>query len=165
LPYTNRRLFNVTVAIFYKRDLYLDANGFPTGEWMARLLDQSGDLGFPGMGIGGGTITLDSANIMRMKSGANPAADPIPNPLTTIPAMRENRWVMLWDGDNFKCNWYRIVGVNIPDTPSNTNPATLTLDGPDWIPTASTRLIVIEGAIGAYTSTVELDFDPLWGGM
>jgi hypothetical protein len=41
----------------------------------------------------------------------------------------------------------------------------LTLDGPDWIVTPTTKLLVIEGAIGAYTSTVELDYDPLWQGM
>jgi hypothetical protein len=69
-----------------------------------------------------------------------------------------------------------VVGVNLnidptinPTSNSNNYP-TITLNGPDWIPSSgttyapapTTKLIIIDGAIGAYTSTVELDYDPLW---
>jgi hypothetical protein len=44
-------------------------------------------------------------------------------------------------------------------------PPTLTLDGPDWYVTQTTKLIVLDGVLGTYKTTVEVDYDALWGGM
>lgn len=174
-----RRYFDVTVVVFFKR-LFTTTNGFPDGEWMADVTSISG-MPAGSVSPGGGTIQLGNA----YRTGGSVLTGPQP-PLALsypLPFVREGQWVMLWDagsGDpqsgstphmgNYthgRLAWYRVVGVNFPDTndPSNGITSTLTLDGPDWIVTPTTKLLVIDGAIGAYTSTVELDFDPLWQGM
>jgi hypothetical protein len=168
LPLIQRRLFDVTVVVFFQRNFNLSQNastnlaGFPEGEWMSEVLDISG-MGPNTVSPGGGTITLGNAG--RVKGNATNGQQLLPFSPSQLPGVRQNQWVMLWDSIYGRLAWYRVTGVNFPDTPTAANPATLTLDGPDWIVTNSTKLLVIDGAIGAYTSTVELDFDPLWQGM
>jgi hypothetical protein len=192
LPLKNRRLFDVTVVVFFKRnfDLTLSSNnnlaGFPEGEWIADVRGISG-LGAGAVSPGGGTIALGApwwqpnttawTKNYAYRIKGNATAGQLPGNATnfdnsnilditsSLPGVREGQWVMLWDSVYGRSAWYRVIGVNFPDTPTAANPATLTLDGPDWIVTATTKLIVIDGAIGAYTSTVELDYDPLWQGM
>ena len=79
LPVAQRRLFNVSVAVCYKRNFQVyDATNPPSatitnaldGEHVAAIAAVSG---FPGMGVGGGTVVLDrKVNV------------------------KENQWVMLY---------------------------------------------------------------------
>jgi prepilin-type N-terminal cleavage/methylation domain-containing protein len=168
-----RRFFDVTVVVFFKRNLNLDSSGYPEGEWVADVKDISG-MPAGSVSPGGGTITLglnssSDYNYFAYKINGN-ASNGCTNPLNisnSLPAVRDGQWVMLWDKADGRLAWYRVIGVNFPDVPSATDQPTLTLDGPDWIVSQNhtEKLIVIDGAIGAYTSTVELDFDPLWQGM
>jgi hypothetical protein len=156
IPY--RRLFDVTVVVFFQRNFNLTADGYPEGEWSA-------DANFLGMANGqispgGGTIQLRPDTAFRVKGSSTSGMQTKMILASETPAMRPNQCVMLWDWANGRSAWYRVVGINFED-PAN---ATLTLDGPDWIVSATTKLLVIDGAIGAYTSTVELDSDPLWQG-
>ncbi|MGD0381920.1 MAG: hypothetical protein ABSA77_00265, partial [Thermoguttaceae bacterium] len=147
LPVAKRRLFNVSVAVCYKRNfqIYDDSTqnfypGNPTttntldGEHVAKI---SAITGFPGMGIGGGTVQLNSAVNVK-----------------------ENQWVMLYHVDDTfpqrnRCYWYRVVGVG-----KDAN--MLSLNGPDWEANLSAALVVVPGVIGVYNTTIELDWDPLW---
>jgi hypothetical protein len=68
---------------------------------------------------------------------------------------RENHWVLITDGQR-QCHWYRVIA-------SGDNPATsLTLAGPDYVPTGNDTLVLIEQVVGVYTTSVELDRDLLW---
>ncbi|MCC6123929.1 MAG: hypothetical protein IT426_03125 [Pirellulales bacterium] len=174
LAIPKRRFFDVTVVVFFKRNfnLTLSANaaqaGFPEGEWVADVNSIS-NMPAGAVSPGGGTIALGNASMTnyayRVKgSSTGQQTLPLPNPL---PFVREGQWVMLWDSADGRLAWYRVIGVNFPDAPTAANSATLTLDGPDWTVSQNQteKLIVIDGAIGAYTSTVELDYDPLWQGL
>ncbi|MGA2799143.1 MAG: hypothetical protein ABSE63_16310 [Thermoguttaceae bacterium] len=157
LPVASRRLFNVSAAVCYKRNfqIFYDPNNLyansPTtntldGEHTAHIsANTATTTGFPGMGIGGGTVQLDAGSKVNVK---------------------ENQWVMLYHlhVDNTgspisgypqmnRCNWYRVVGVG-----GNT----LSLNGPDWDYNLDAVLVVVPGVIGVYNSTMELDWDPLW---
>jgi hypothetical protein len=156
LPVASRRLFNVSVVVCYKRNFQVsDPNNFyPVGPTITQTFDGehtaniSSVVGFPGMGIGGGTVQLDPGSKVNVK---------------------ENQWVLLYHlhldpttqapiagyPQMNRCNWYRVVGVG-----ADTN--TLSLNGPDWDPNLSAALVVVPGAIGVYTTTMELDWDPLW---
>jgi hypothetical protein len=181
-----RRFFDVTVVVFFKRNFNLTVDsksnlaGFPEGEWMAETKDISGMP--PGLiSPGGGTITLGNnsgrAYAYRIKgnatngqlagTGTNTDSGDVLDLSNSLPPVRDGQWVMLWDSADGRLAWYRVIGVNFPDVPSATDQPTLTLDGPDWTVSQNhtEKLIVIDGAIGAYTSTVELDYDPLWQGM
>ena len=169
LPVAGRRLFNVSVAVCYKRNFQVYDPSKPPSAVVTHALDGEHTAsirlidGFPGMGIGGGTVKLDAGNQVKVK---------------------ENQWVMLYylhlnpaTGNPLlpaypvmnRCNWYRVVGVG-----GNTN--TLSLSGPDWDlygpawvpdnpssdPPYRATLVVVPGVIGVYTTTMELDWDPLW---
>jgi hypothetical protein len=172
LPVASRRLFNVSVAVCYKRNfrIYDPSNLYPNspstnaldGEHTATI---NLNTGFPGMGIGGGTVQLNgSVNV------------------------KENQWVMLYylhvdpsTGAPLpgypqmnRCRWYRVVGVG-QSVDANKNPITyLSLSGPDWDlcgaawnpasnkPPAQAVLVVVPDVIGVYNATMELDWDPLW---
>ena len=132
-----RRLFNVSVAVCYKRNLQPGAVGTFDGEHVASIPALAG---FPGMGIGGGTVILDrKVNV------------------------KENQWVMLYHvsastPQRNRCNWYRVVGVGM-DVAGG---PTVSLNGPDWDPNMAATMVVVPGVIGVYTTTMELDWDPLW---
>jgi prepilin-type N-terminal cleavage/methylation domain-containing protein len=146
LPVAQRRVFNVSVAVCYKRNfrVYDPSNLYPGNSTAVRTMDaeqaariEAGAGGFPGMGLGGGTV----------------------QPNDTVNA-KENEWVMLYHVDDTyparnRCNWYRVVGVG-----TSTN--TLSLDGSDWDSSLSAVLVVVPGVIGVYNTTMELDWDPLW---
>jgi hypothetical protein len=162
LPIPQRRFFDVTVVVFFKRNFNVDANRYPEGEWMA---DVSSISGMPAGSVspGGGTIELlrsttkNYAYRVTGNSGGHTTTE------ITNPSMREGQWVMLWDSRDGRLAWYRVTGINFPDLVSES--PTVTLNGPDWVVSGNEKLIVIDGAIGAYTSTIELDFDPLWKSM
>jgi hypothetical protein len=161
VPVSTRRLFNVSAAVCYKRNFQMcyDPNNLypnsPTtntldGEHIATIsANTATTTGFPGMGIGGGTVQLDKGNIVNVK---------------------ENQWVMLYhlqldsSGGAItgypqmnRCNWYRVLGVG------KTAAATyINLSGPDWDPNLDAVMVVVPGVIGVYNTTMELDWDPLW---
>jgi hypothetical protein len=149
LPVAQRRLFNVSVVVCYKRNyLFYVPFSYPfnlTPKITNTTLDSehtatisAGATGFPGMGIGGGTVQLDAGSNVNVK---------------------ENEWVMLYHLDANpqlnRCYWYRVVGIS-----ATTN--TLNLNGPDWDRNLPAVLVVVPGAIAVYTTTMELDWDPLW---
>jgi hypothetical protein len=203
LPIPKRRMFDVTVVVFFQRNLNRDPNGFPEGEWIADVASVSGltpSYGDPTISDpvspGGGTLAIgpvgSASRLPVSPTGAcrvrgNSGGQQTMNlALNMLPNVREGQWVLMWDpgniGDppaptnpavwdwhsgNGRMAWYRVVGVNYPEQPTPANLPTLTLDGPDWRVSkgGTEKLIFIDGAIGAYTSTVELDYDPLWQGM
>lgn len=91
---------------------------------------------FLGGGYGGGTVQVGSsvANIVKT-----------------------DQWVMLAANDNSTAKWYRVVGV--ADAGSNHY---LSLVGPDWDTSLNTRLVIVEGVTGVYTTTIHLDNDCTW---
>jgi hypothetical protein len=149
MPVGRRRHFTVLVVVCYKRnfEVYdpsqpLSATNNLEGEHTAAINSNSGTpQGFPGMGLGGGTVVLN--NQVNVK---------------------ENQWVMLYHLDSTpqlnRCHWYRVVGVGKTDLSGTTYP-TLSLVGPDWDPSLSATLVVVPGVIGVYTTTMELDNDLL----
>ncbi len=151
LPVSARRLFNVSVAVCYKRNLQSNSMYTLEGEHTATI---SASTGFPGMGIGGGTVFWGSVISVQLNNQVN---------------TKENQWVMMYhlhvDGTGNpiypgypqlnRCNWYRVVGVG-----KDAN--MLSLNGPDWDPNLSAVLVVVPGVIGVYNTTMELDWDPLW---
>lgn len=202
LPIPNRRMFDVTVVVFFQRNFNTDPNGFPEGEWIADVNSFSGLA--PSYGVptapdpvspGGGTVAIGPVVAARLPVSPTGACRVTGNalgqqtlnlPLNMLPNVREGQWVLMWDPGNIsnppaptnaavwdwhsgngRLAWYRVVGVNYPEVPTPANLPTLTLDGPDWRLSkfGTEKLIFIDGAIGAYTSTVELDYDPVWQGM
>jgi hypothetical protein len=162
LPVAQRRLFNVSVAVCYKRNfqIYDKYNFYPGNSTTTKTLDGehvaaiNAITGFPGMGIGGGTVQLDAGSNVNVK---------------------ENQWVMMYHLhlDNTgtpisgypqlnRCNWYRVVGVGKTVNLSGNAITYINLNGPDWDPNLSAALVVVPGVIGVYNTTVELDWDPLW---
>ena len=76
--------------------------------------------------------------------------------------IKENDWVALCNSQGL-CRWYRVAAVG--DTSATDTTQYLTLIGPDWASPAagSDKLIALgQDVIGVYTTTVELDTDPLW---
>jgi hypothetical protein len=67
--------------------------------------------------------------------------------------VKEGEWIAL-TGTGV-CRWYRVVAVD----DSGTN---LTLNGPDWPGGAATAVAIDKSVLGVYTTSVELDSDPLW---
>jgi hypothetical protein len=119
--------YTVSVVVCYKR--VLAATSESTTTIAASTYDGSGNLlnanGFPGFGIGGGSVVLD-------------------NPINGV---KNDQWVMLAGGG--KANWYRVVSAG-PSPTTN-----LTLMGPDWDPHIAAALVVIDGVTGVYTATVQ----------
>jgi hypothetical protein len=157
LPVGRRRLFNVSVVVCYKRNLLPASVGTLDGEHTAYINSNNVTApklaGFPGMGIGGGTVQFDnSVNV------------------NNIINVKENQWVMLYHLDTStpstpqlnRCNWYRVVGQGKTTNASGVSTTNLSLIGPDWDPTLDATLVVVPGAIGVYSTTMELDWDPLW---
>jgi len=139
----NKRLYTVSVVVFYKRNLTYN----PTAE-AADLSERTVGCTFQGTGYGGGDVLLscpaalgsEQLDVKRKEwillSGPNPAAF----------------------GGTFK--WYRVVAVDEePELIGATWQRYVTLAGPDWHtgvnPTAEAALL--RGVIGVYSTTVELD--------
>jgi hypothetical protein len=142
LPVAARRLFSVSVVVCYKRNFQPQALGTLEGEHAVNI---AANTGFPGQGIGGGTIQLDPDSKVNVKEG---------------------QWVMLYHvqaaASLNRCNWYRVVGVGQSTDASGKPLQVINLSGPDWDATLQATLVVVPGVIGVYTTTMELDWDPLW---
>ncbi len=163
VPVSGRRVFNVSVAVCYKRNFQIyDSNpANPPSATTTKTLDGehtaniTAITGFPGMGIGGGTVQLDAGSNVNVK---------------------ENQWVMMYhlhldsSGNPIypgypqlnRCNWYRVVGVGKTVDLTGNEIDYISLNGPDWDPNLSAVLVVVPGVIGVYNTTMELDWDPLW---
>ncbi len=150
-PKPQPRVYDVSVVVCYKRIFSL-TSGQPAGE-------QAWDVSFlGGIGYGGGTVQL---------AGTDPTlTDPINR-------LKDNQWVMLcgWVPDSTKttripvrCQWYRVVGVNRSSATLASPVSYVSLVGPDWDTTnyANVTLVVVDGVIGVYASTVQLDNDGIW---
>jgi hypothetical protein len=146
-PLLQRRQFNISVVVCWKRDFSVDSSNQPAGEQTCDLSNVSG-------GIGGATVSV--ANDTN-----------VDHPINKV---REDQWVMLVAFDAttnapLQAYWYRVVGVGRDLTATNNM---LTLVGPDWDTTnlsangVNVRLIVINGVTGVYTRTVQLDNDATW---
>jgi hypothetical protein len=153
LQVASRRFFNVSVVVCYKRN-FQNTDSLE-GEHTATInANTDTPAGFPGMGIGGGTVLLN--NDVKGVNGAS---------LGSSVNVKENQWVMLYhihfdsSGNPVpqlnRCNWYRVVGVG-------GSTSTLSLVGPDWDPNLRATLVVVPGAIAVYNTIMELDWDPLW---
>jgi len=85
-----------------------------------------------GVGFGGGTVNL------------TPTADLV---------LKEDRWIMLL-GTSGQCKWYQVVSVGdeVPTT-------MVTLNGPDWDTArdANPQAVVVDGVLGVYTATIDVD--------
>ena len=149
LTVAQKSLYSVSVVVCYKRVIGA------AGETVANVKQ------FVGGGWGGGRVQLDS-----------------------VVNVKRNEWVMLCGDKGAKdpldqaytyrfCQWYRVVSANSllvdangdPDPDTGTPATALMLAGPDWdttIPLATTKAVVIDSVVGVYTTTVELDRDPVW---
>ena len=152
-PLLQRRQFNISVVVCWKRDFSVDSNNQPAGE---QICDRQQPIA---SGVGGGD-------------------DHVSNPLDTnadhpINKVREDQWVMLVAFDTtthapLLAYWYRVVGVGRDLTATNQPVNMLTLVGPDWDTTnlsangVNVKLIVVNGVTGVYTRTVQLDNDTTW---
>jgi hypothetical protein len=104
--------------------------------------------------LGGGSIQLTARQINDIPRDS-------PNNVAGI-SLKENEWVALVSAQGL-CRWYRVAAVADP-LPTDTMQY-LTLIGPDWVsPTpGSDKLVALgQSVIGVYSTTIELDTDPLW---
>lgn len=128
LPYSEKRLYTVSVVVCYKRDLST------TGEHTAATA-------FLGGGYGGGSVRLTITSTNEVD-------------------MREGQWIMLYGTDlasgRVQCSWYRLVTVGEVD-PGPPIVRYVSLAGPDWDTNIAPTAVIIDGVIGVYTTTIEID--------
>lgn len=96
------------------------------------------NVNFLGQGYGGGTIQLDPADAALLDH------------------VETDQWVMLADAFGTTAKWYRVVGVG------NVGMPYISLVGSDWNASLNTRLVIVEGVTGVYTTTIHLDNDCTW---
>ncbi|MBN2581157.1 MAG: prepilin-type N-terminal cleavage/methylation domain-containing protein [Pirellulales bacterium] len=158
LPVGQRTSYTVSAAVCFKRNFGTEVIGttkLPVGERTVRLkpvqlISGQPPACFPGMGIGGGAMVLEN-NV-----------DSYDRPLN----IQNKGWVLLVrrDANGYprKCSWYRVVNQAMDIDSTSTTGPTVTLAGPDWdtnVPDPTGHpdiLIVIDGVIGVYTTTVNL---------
>jgi hypothetical protein len=163
------RTFNVSVAVCYQRVLtQLQTPGQPDGEQTLSLTSPWATAGFLGGGYGGGTIqlTLDS-------NAANAQSQ-----LKALANVKNDQWVMLcgWNTDTTSgnivpvvCQWYRVVGNSAAGNGiGSAAPYYLSLVGPDWnmsdprLVGGGVSLVIVQGVVGVYTKTIQVDNDLIW---
>jgi len=126
----NKKYYTVSVVVCYKRDLST------AGEHTT--VPAPGGVTFLGGGYGGGSVTLTFG-------------------LTDEVDMREGQWIMLYgtNAGKTQCSWYRLVTVGEID-PTAPTVRYVSLAGPDWN-TSTATAVIIDGVIGVYTTTIEID--------
>ena len=133
IPLSQKRLFNVSVVVCYKRVLGV------AGEKSSGVTFP-GVTGTPPIAYTGGSVTL-----------------------TTPLNVKENDWVMLVCKKGAAslcfCQWYRVISAGRSATASATMPGSdlLTLLGPDWDTSTATTLVAIDSVSGVYSTVVQLD--------
>jgi hypothetical protein len=140
LSWDHRRQFTVSVVVCHKRAFDATANSPNVGETVVSNVTCDADEGFGGIGIHYDDSTSK-----------------------VIP--KENEWVLLDSGNTAnglikQTTWYRVVSVGNDGTATRA-----TLVGCDWQGGGSdgkAKLIVVKGASGVYTTTVQLDDDKIW---
>ncbi len=188
-PYNNN-LYTVSVAVYYKRPINLNVSVAPASQsinypvYPERLAAVSA---FPGSGIGGGEITLNTQNMTSTQSAA-------------YLNVKRGQWIMLAGQITLTAGtslnptntptylnifrWYRVIGASdVVD--SNGNPVTpgestsvgmpsysrnITLAGPDW-PYLSvmananhpiTYAFLCDGVVGVYEKSMNLERPSDW---
>ena len=147
LTWAQRRQFSVSVVVCWNRLFTAAANDANAGETRVSVVCDNA-IGYGGIGI-----QYDAS-----KS-------------TVMP--KENEWVLLTSTNNGQASWYRVVSAGNDN--NATNPTIrATLVGRDWygglggtvgppvVPDDTVKLIVVKGATGVYTTTVQLDDDGIW---
>ncbi len=133
-----RKRFNVSTAVFFKRDTGANPAGEKPGE---RLFD----VVFRGAGYGGGDVELTPATA--------------PANLGQYLRVRENDWLAMLGVTNANqqiLQWYRVAAVA---DRSGAGSALVTLVGPDWhvMNMQSTQAVLLDSVIEVSTTPVELD--------
>ena len=142
-----KRKFDVSVAVFFSRDLTTnptDPKPTERAVWAT------------GAGLGGGDVTLTTDK-------------PDPEYLD----VKQNEWLMLtgWTpdsrvmpGNRRIAKWYRVIAMDEAPERSGSNwTRRVTLAGPDWdVNLRQPQAVLVDGVIGVYTKTIELDLDSIW---
>jgi hypothetical protein len=140
----NPTRFNVSVVVCYNRDR-TTAGEFtiPVNKFFDTATVSPGG---PPVALGGGNVQL---------------AGLITNATSNV-QVKENDWVALVSAAG-QCRWYRIASMG--DTVPGATTQNLALNGPDWVnplPGSDKLVVVGQSVVGVYTTTIELDTDPLW---
>jgi len=153
-----RRMYTVSVVVFYKRSLTL---AYPFSDTQKRWSERICNVQFIGTGLGGGDVRLwvtASTDVSRdaeyldvkrndwiMLCGRNPTGSP------TAGAMNVFRW-------------YKVVGASenvTQDTANNRTVRYVVLSGPDWDSlTTNVQAVILPGVVGVYSRGMELDLSP-----
>ncbi len=152
---SDRRLFTVSVVVFYRRKLPLPPAGMgsssPPTERLVRAIVAGG-------GLGGGSVHLVADRSVNLKN------------------IRPNGWLLLCGrlgtvpaGVNpLVFRWYRIVSVDDTEGLKLDPPQRdVMVSGPDWDPTSfagGTFAILVDDVVGVYQKTIQLDRTSPWGG-
>jgi len=142
-----RRLYSVSIVVFWKRDYTVDTSA-PTPTERVVTARMIGD------GYGGGDVEL---------TGSPPWLQ-----------VKENQWLMLCgqvgSPDKPVFQWYRVISAAEADG----NSRYVTLAGPDWSTSWNTvdidnngvmdaaHAVLLDGVIGVYTTMIDLDRDLMW---
>ena len=145
VPWVNRSTFDVSAVVCRQR-LFSVTGTTPDGEREITGATCTGSIGGAGITIAGdatngGTITGDTVT-------------------TGIHApLKHGEWVLLYStlAGHEQYNWYRVAYVGYDGT--NTQ---ATLTGPDWNGGATANIVIVAGACGVYTGSVQLDSDAIW---
>jgi hypothetical protein len=152
----NPTRFSVSVVVCYNRNL-----AAPTGE-RAVLVSAFGDAPptNPSVALGGGALEMSTSATYPSRPLDDAPSDIQQNCVANI-QVRENEWVALVNSAGL-CRWYRVASLT--DYLSVENYQSFTVVGPDWLATPGSDVVVSMGqsVVGVYTTTVELDTDPLW---
>jgi hypothetical protein len=145
LSWGERRQFNVSIVVCWKRlftNSATDTSAKPEelGEAVVENVKCDADDGYGGIGI----EYEDTSS-------------------TAMP--KENEWVLLATGSSAtakidQTTWYRVVSAGKDGTTTRA-----TLVGRDWHGGGSdgnAKLVIVKGASGVYTTTVQLDDDGIW---
>lgn len=174
----NRRLYSVSVVVFYKRDL----SPPPLPGTPPSPDDPPAERVVEARILGGGEARLEALT----RGDPPPSSPPKFHPPQWL-NVKKGEWLLLmanmprtrrvlypddpWLFHPNVCQWYRIVstGGDPEELPSKTlrkgEPWTrfVTLAGPDWPGPALAQAALFTGVIGVYTETMELDDDgSLW---
>jgi hypothetical protein len=147
--------YTVSVVVCYHRNYTLSTGsgvnpipaGLPNGE-------KTASVQFVGGGLAGGDVLLTQS------------VTGVPLPL----GVKENDWIALCGplvGSKYGvCRWFRVVSVG--DFNQGDTSQYLSLNGPDctdWAGLAAgsvTAISIDKSVVGVYTTTMEVDRDPLW---
>jgi hypothetical protein len=153
---TDRRLYVVSVVVFYGRDTSLPNATDTSSERVATIASSTYNNAFLKYGgYGGGSVLLQA-----------PTGDASPGDML---AVKPDEWVLLCAnlqgaaGTFPFFRWYRIVSIG--DVSGTSRYAMLA--GPDWptgsiVAGSSPQVVLMRGVVGVYSDILELEGDGLW---